>query len=152
MAKLDIFADILTPLGSKSAKQVWETLGADKQKQVQPFVVQRWLSGVADGSRIIALNATSNRVLFDQEVSGLMLLTMMKEAMGRNSRLRVSFPRARQMDNDGLKVKVVAEYYEQSMREARLTMATLKKADYIEMAEELGWDTTQIKELSKCFS
>ena len=53
------------------------------------------------------------------------------------------------MDNDGLKAKVVAEYYEQSLREARMTMETLKKADYLEMAEELGWDASQVKELTK---
>lgn len=48
-----------------------------------------------------------------------------------------------------LSIQVLREYYNYSSREAAQYLPLLKKEDFVEMAEKLGWDKTEITKLRK---
>ncbi len=139
--------DLFATLGriSKGDTQWYEKLSDDAKKGVAPFVLMRWLSGTSDPAQVIALNTFSNPYMFSLgQQKELLCKLLAASCTGRTG--RYSWIKAPGSKDAKLARQAIADFYGISQREAK--MYDVDAASVIEMAEQLGWDSDQLKKLT----
>jgi hypothetical protein len=140
----DLF-DTLNRLGRRDMK-VFESLSEEGQKAVAPLVLMRWLSGTADPAQIVRLNALVNPHVFSLGRDKALLLKLLAAACtGRGG--RVAWLKGPAAKGDRLAVRVIAERYGCSAREAAAQRDRLGAEDLLELAADLGWPAEDVKKL-----
>ena len=147
MASKDAF-DLFAGLDSLTAGDLnwYDRLSPEGKKAAAPFVIMRWLCGTSDPAQIVRINTFVNPYTFSLGADKALLFKLLAAATTHKPK-RYYWLKAPGAATKKLALEVVKEYYGWSTREAELQK--ISNDDLIAMAEELGWDSDQIKKLKK---
>lgn len=129
--------------------QWYDRLSPEDKKAASPFVLGRWLTGTSDTAQLIRLNTFVNPYVFSLGQEKALLFKLMAAACtGKSKRYNwLKAPGAKTAPK--LKLLAIEQYYDVTSREARLYESSVPAGDVINMAEELGWDSEELKKLKK---
>lgn len=124
-----------------------EKLSLEDKKEVQPFIIARWLTGTSDENQLLRLNEYVNPYLFSLgSEKSLQIKLLASGCTGKNKFYNwIKAPGVKKSSK--LRTNVLKEFYNSSTREVQFY--DIKNEDIIKYAEELGWDEIQIKNLKK---
>lgn len=146
---LDLFPSLAT-IGKSRDYEWYNKLSEEDQKEAKPVVIARWLTGTKDLQQILNLNEFVNPYVFALASEKELLFKLMTAACtGSTGRYQWIKPPGTAGSKTNMKIEVIAQYYETSLREAALYLRNTKESDIIMMAEELGFDKEQMKLLEK---
>lgn len=144
---LDLF-DILNQLNKKNINW-FDELTLDEIKSIAPVVLMRWLSGVHNASQIMIINEILNPYVFTLANNKKLLWYLMCICTtGKHQRYswsKINYGNSTQ----SLTIKCIKQYYNYSTRHAKQVLPLVKPEQVIEMAEELGYDNTELNSLKK---
>ena len=134
---------------SSGDQQWFDGLSVEDKKAASPFVLGRWLTGTSDRAQLIRLNTFVNPYVFALgQDKALLFKLLAAAATGKTRRYQwIKAPPATKAAK--CTTEAIMQYYDVSSREAALWAFNISGSDILEMAEELGWDTEQIKKLKK---
>lgn len=142
--KFDIFPFIAKL--NKGDSSAFENLSQDDKNQASPFMAMKFMSGCTDKSQIIMLNELVNTYIFRLNDKELMFKLLAASASGKVR--SVKWPgQMRDPKNPGL--EIISQFFDCSIREAKLMYQNYNINDIIGMAETLGYPDDEIKKLSK---
>lgn len=145
--KLDIF-QVLDKINRKDA-EYFTGLSEEDQKQIQPFVLMRWLTGGKDMG-VMMVNEVINPYAFDLTKHKELLWYLLTVCTsGKSARVRWIKGPSKKTTGMSNSVKVVMEATGYSTRHAVDAALVLQPADIIEMAEGLGWTSDDIAKVKK---
>jgi hypothetical protein len=144
---LDIF-DVLNQLSQKKY-DLWNSLSEEEQKSIAPIVLMRWLAGTDDISQIYVLNAVCNPFVFALGAHKELMLKLFASATAGNMKRYKWMPIKNDKKAPKKTLELIAEYHGFSQRRAKEVAHLFSGEDLKEMAEHLGWQKDEIKEL-KC--
>lgn len=145
---LDIF-NLLSNLDRKN-KFVWDNLTDDQRKEYAPLIAMRWMSGCDDQRQILYLNALMNQMVFvPGDHKELLMKIQAICGSGRTKRYQWVGIKAKSDKKPQLAIKVIKETFGYSTKVAVDYVDMFTQAEYIEMAEKLGWQAQEIKDLKK---
>lgn len=144
---LDIF-HLLGQIDKKDT-QFYSKLTDEQRKAYSPLVTMRWTAGTTDERQIIFINELVNRFVFNLGNHKELLYKLQCAASSGISR-RYSWMTAQSSSNKKIRgLGTVMAYYDYSVREAKSVMHLLSSDDIIGMAEELGYQKTELAQLKK---
>ena len=138
---LDLFK-FLDALARKDLR-AYEKLLPAEQKEVAPFVLQRWRS-TASPSALVAINTFVNPYAFALGQQKDLLCGLIAACGGPPRSTWLKPPGGDRMTQ---RVDVLSRYLRCSRREARLVAGEYDPTDIIEMAEELGFEKAELTKL-----
>lgn len=142
--KFDIFPFIAKL--NKGDLFAFDNLSQDDKTQANAFMAMKFMSGCTDKSQIIMLNELVNTYIFRLNNKELMFKLLAASASGRIR--SVKWPgQMREPKNPGL--EVISNFFDCSIREAKLMYQNYNIDDIVEMAETLGYSDDEIKKLKK---
>jgi hypothetical protein len=138
----------LSKLSSRDL-QWYDKLSPEDKKAASPFVIARWMTGTSDQAQLIRINTFVNPYGFSLgQEKPLLFKLLAAAATGKSKRYKwLKSPGAKTATK--LRLEVIKQFYEVSTREAATYSANIEAADIIEMAEDLGWETDDLKKLKK---
>jgi hypothetical protein len=144
---LDLF-DTLNQLNKKNIDW-FDELSLDEIKSIAPVVLMRWLSGTTNASQIIIINEILNPFVFTLANNKKLLWYLMCICTtGKHQKYnwsKINYGNAAQ----SLAIKCIKRYYNYSTRHATQVLPLTSNENIIDMAEELGYDTTELNNLKK---
>lgn len=144
--KLDIF-ELLSKL-NKGNLHIWETLTLEQQKAFAPMVVTRWMSGYKDRWQNIMLDEFVNPYIWDLSKHPELLMKLLA-CCGTNNSGRAEWIALKSTKKSTLILELVMDYFSYTESEAYGIIDILTKDDYLEMAEELGYQKEDLTKLKK---
>lgn len=144
---LDLFK-----LLSKISQKDWEyvlSLTDEELKEAAPFVISRWLSGTSSAQQIYLLNYTVNPYVFELQKHKLLIFQLMTIATSGKSQRYTWMKLPGKQFSKPLACKVLCEYYGYSHQQAQEALPILSVEHILEYAQELGWQTDDLKKLNK---
>lgn len=146
--KLDIFK----VLGAADSKQedFYEKLTDEERKEMQPFLVARWMSGTFNASQVYFLNEFVNPYAFSLTSHKQLLWQLLTVCnAGKSQRYTWNKLPAKRESGKPNALKVVRQYFGYSSREAIDALDILKREDVISLAEQLGWQPEDITKIRR---
>lgn len=147
--KLDIFG-LLNSLNSAKSGDIYSKLSDDERKGFAPLVVMRWMSGTSDEQQIMLLNEFANPYVFSLGKHPHLLMQLLQVSSSKTNK-RYQWIGIKSKAKNKEAIKVVAEYFEMSVRQAQQLNPFPPPEEILQMAEELGYDKTEITKLQKEF-
>ncbi len=141
---LDLFS-FLDSLNSGDM-QSYDKLDADAKKSAHPFIIMRWLCGTSNPAQIVRINTFVNPYVFSLGSEKPLLFKALAASTIHRPK-RHYWLKAPGAKDDKLSTEAVKQYFGWSAREAQLH--SLSPKQIMEMAEELGWDSEELKKLKK---
>jgi hypothetical protein len=146
--KLDVFR-VLKAADAKNAS-FFGTLTEDEKKELQPFLVMRWMSGSGNAAQVYLINEFVNPYAFSLTNHKELLWQLLTVAnVGKNQRYVWNKLPGKQSSSRPTAVKVVAQYYGYNTKEAQKVLDVLTREDVVELAEELGFQPDDITKLKR---
>lgn len=145
--KVDIFG-LLDKL-SLGDKDVLSSYTEEEQKTISPLVIMRWLSCTSDPRQIVFLNALVNHQIFAIPKHPGLLFKLMACCTNKQKTRYTWLGQKKTGGTKKLSVQVIQTYYNYSSREAVQYLKILTKEDLIGMAEQLGWDKSELTKLKR---
>lgn len=147
---IDLFPSLAT-LGKKRDLEWYTKLSNEDKKSAAPFVIARWLTGTSDAAQIVRINTFVNPYLFSMgEDKDLLFRLLASASTGSTGRYQwIKGPTS--AGSSSLIVKVIADYYDITSREAKSYIPQISHDIITEMAEELGWEKEDLAKLKKEF-
>lgn len=146
---IDLFPS-LAELGKKRNMEWYTNLSDADKKTAAPFVIARWLTGTTDAAQILRINTFVNPYLFSMgEDKDLLFRLLAASCTGTTSRYQWIKGPTSAGGAGNLAMKAISEYYNVSLREAKIYLRVVKHDTITEMAEELGWDKDEMAKLKK---
>lgn len=145
--KLDIFG-LLNSLNSAKSGDIYSKLTDDERKGFAPLVVMRWMSGTSDEQQIMLLNEFTNPYVFALGKHPHLLMQLLQASSSKTNK-RYQWLGVKSKKKNTESIQVVAEYFEMSLREARNLNPFPSADEIVRMAEELGYQKTEIASLQK---
>lgn len=146
--KLDIFR----VLGAADDKKedFFTTLTEDEQKELQPFLVARWMSGTFDSRQIFFINEFVNPYAFSLTKHKQLLWQLLTVANSGKDKRYVwnKLPSKRESGKPNA-VRVIREYYNYSTRDAIDALELLNRDQVVYLAEQLGWQPEEITKVKR---
>lgn len=143
--KLDIFS-ILRNISNSNIDH-WDTLSDEEQKAFQPLVVMRWLSSNT-AYEICMLSHLVNGYVFALDKHKKLLYQLMCISTIPNSRYSWKKRESKNL-TFSKSIKLLAEYMNYSVKEAKLDFQFYTNDDMIEIANDLGYQKEFISVLKK---
>lgn len=144
---LDIF-ELLSHISNKNAGY-YDAMPENEQKEFQPFVVMRWLTGTRDARQVYFLNEIVNRFAFDLGNHKALLYKLLCVATsGQPQRYKWMKPASRKGAGT-LITQVVKQYYGYNTQQATDVIGLLSDEDIIGYAEELGLQKEEVTKLKQ---
>lgn len=144
--KFDIFAIIKEIEGIQI--EFFDNLQDYEIKQISPYMLMKWMSGVKDPTQLIQLNDTVNTVIFSMyKHPKLMYKTLMASATRKDK--RVSWIKRPSKDKIATSLSLVAQYYDCSTSRANDYLKILTPEEIFEIGESLGIDKETSTKLKK---
>lgn len=145
--KLDIFK-LLGRL-DKGDYHVWEKLSDEERKGFSSLVTMRWMSGTSDARQVVFLNELVNPMIFNLSDHPELQMKLLAIASSKqNKRYKwLSMKTTRKVKPKIL--NVIKEYLEYSSKDAEEASVLISNEDIISMAEELGYQPDEIKNIKK---
>ena len=145
---LDVF-NLLSHLDKKN-KFIWDTLTDEQRKEYSPLIAMRWMSGCDDSRQIIFLNTLMNQMVFvPGDHKELLMKLQAICGSGRTKRYQWLGIKAKADKKPALAIKVIKETFGYSTKVAVDYLDMFTPAEYEGMAEKLGWQQQEIKDLKK---
>jgi hypothetical protein len=151
--KLDLWK-LLDNISTKNA-DYYNTFSDDNIKEFQPYVIQRWLTGMNDGSmrsakQIHMLNAISNRYIFELGKHKKLLYNLLTiGCVGSKARYKFNKTKKKNGGKMPIATKIIQGIYGYNYKDAEEAIVVLTDATIVEMAESLGYQDKEIKDLKK---
>lgn len=146
--KFDIFK-ILERLSVKD-RAFFDNMSEEDLKALQPLVLMRWLSGTSDARQIFFINEIANSMIFPlSKHKRLLLDLLMVCSSGKSKRYFWNKAKNNKKTSMPLTIGVINQYFGYSTLEAMLALPNLKDEDILGYATYLGYQTTEIKALTK---
>jgi hypothetical protein len=146
--KFDIFK-ILNHLSLKD-EHYFNSLSEEDRKSLQPLVLMRWMSGTSDARQIFFLNELLNPMVFNMNKHKLLLLYLLTIcAPGKTKKYFWNKAKSQKKSSLPIATEVVQKYFGYSSKHARDALPLLSTEDIISYAEHLGYQTIDIKALTK---
>lgn len=145
--KLDIFAT-LDKLSKKDA-QYYAAQPEEIQKQIQPFVLMRWLTGASD-LQVLLINEVVNPYAFQlTKHKELLWQLLCVTTSGRSVRYKWIKGPSRSTTGVSTVVKAIKEATGYNTKHAVDALALLCDADVIELVEGMGWPAEEVAKVKK---
>lgn len=145
--KLDIF-----PFLKQLSQKNWEAYGKlddEAQKEVAPFVIMRWLTGVNDARQVFFLNTVVNPYAFTLQKHKELLVQLMTICTpGRAQRCKWIKAATKKKPASRV-IDLVKQYFGYSSREAGEALPLLDNDTLLDYAKQLGYQAGEIKLLKK---
>lgn len=143
---IDIFK-ILNSLDSKNL-EFFNNLEEKELKDIQPYVLMKWLSGTNDELQIYLLNETINPYAFTLQKHKMLLIKLLTiSTNGKNKRYKWIKQKSKEKYTNS--ISVIKEYFQYSTKEALEAFRILKKTDILEYAQQLGRQDEDLKKIKK---
>lgn len=145
--RLDIFR-VLKAADTKDTT-FYSKLEDEEKKQLQPFLVMRWLTGTFSKQQVFLINEVLNPYAFS--------LYQHKELLWKLSTICTSGKSQRYVWNKietktvehPISVKIIQEFTGYNSRDAVQALKLFEPIDVVEMAEEMGWQDDEINKSRK---
>lgn len=146
--KLDIFRVMKAADGKN--QQFFSKLSDDEAKQLQPFLIMRWMTGTSSARQVYFMNEFVNPYAFSLTNHKHLLWQLLTVAADGKSR-RYEWIKApgRATSNKPVTVDVVKQYYGYSTKHANDAIGCLTVEDVVEMAADLGRQPEDIQKINK---
>lgn len=145
---LNIFG-LLSHINKKHI-EYYDKLEDNEKKEMQPFVVMRWLTGTKDARQIYFINELVNRFVFSlASHKSLLYKLMCVSSSGNTSRYHWKKPASRKGASLSVALQTIKQYYGYNTREAADALLILSDEAIINHAEELGLQKDDITKLKR---
>lgn len=124
----------------------FEGLTDEDKKQVSPFMCMKFMSGTQDKTQIVLLNENVNTFIFRSSDKSFLFKLLAASTSGKTRSVR--WP-GQLKDKTSAFTNVIAEFYDCSLREAKLMEQNFNTEDIVQMAEQLGYIDEELKKLRK---
>lgn len=152
--KLELFP-LLRNISTKNVGY-FDSLSEEALKEFTPFTLMRWLTGCNDGSnysahQIYFLNELVNQYVFVLGAKHKKLLynLMTMSTTGRDCRYKFNKTKGKRGSTMPKAVAVIQEIFGYSSKDAHEAISVLSDEAIIDMAEQLGRQAGEIKDLKK---
>ena len=116
------------------------------EKEYNPYMTLKWLSGVKNPKSIVLLNDSLNLVTFQLSREKKLLYYLSVATSCNNAGTRYTWIN-RKKKTSSILLEVVTQYYGITDKEAEMSLCNLSKDEIIAMATELGYTEKQIKKI-----
>lgn len=145
--RLDVF-QTLNAIDKKDT-DYYNNLTPELKKGFAPVVVNRWLSGTYSKQQVFLLNEIVNPYVFSLYKHPDLLYHLMTICTTGKPQ-RYSWNKTKPSNtNNPICVKIIEEYFKYNTEDATNAVQLLHPHDIILMAEELGWQSTEINKARK---
>lgn len=146
--KLDIFR-VLQAADEKNIN-FYANLTEEEQKEFQPFIVMRWLSGTFSARQVYFINELLNPYAFSLANHKQLLWQLMTiSCSGKQQKHFWNKLPGKKETNKPNATKVIMEYYQYSSNDAIEVLPLFTRDDIVELAEQLGWQQEEIAKIKK---
>lgn len=145
MTDITIF-DLLNKLNARDVSYMDNN--PEAEKAFVPLLTQRWMTGTNDDAQIYFVNKFVNPYVFTLHKHKRLLWNLMCVANSGTKR-KYTWPKQKPQSKNNTILKLVAEFYECSTREAIDYATLLSDNDILEIAETLGKDKEEIAKIKK---
>jgi hypothetical protein len=151
--KLELFP-LLRNISTKNVGY-YETLSEEQLKEFAPLVLMRWLTGCNDGQghsarQVYFLNQFLNPFVFHLGKHKKLLYDLMTLCTtGRDCRYTFNKTKSKKGGNLPKSTAVVKRMYNYNTKDAQEAVTILTADQILNMAEQLGYQTAELKELKK---
>ena len=140
--KLDIF-DLLKRLSNKDRR-----FSDEEEKEIQPIVIMRWLSGTKSERQIYLINKTINKYAFSFQNHKKLMINLMGVCCNGYQRY-TWFKRKPNSQSTKKTLQVISEFYGYPTRHCSDVASILDSDTILEHALELGKSKEFIRDLKK---
>jgi len=140
--KLDIF-DVLKRLSNKD-----RDFTVEEEKELQPIVIMRWLSGTKSERQIYLINQTVNKYSFSFYEHKKLLINLMTISCNGFQRYKWLKRKTSQVKTKKT-LQIISEYYDYPLRHCSDAANILDSDTILEHALELGKPKEFIRDLKK---
>lgn len=145
--KLEL-SDILSALDKKDI-HYFSQLTVDEQKQIQPFVLMRFLTGTYNKEQVVVVNEFVNPYVFNMNNHKDLLWKLLTVCTtGKQQRYFWNKPLLSRSTKPTA-INIIQEYFGYNKQDAMSASTILSSDDVIQMAEELGWQDDEINKVRK---
>ena len=142
---LDIFK-LLSSIDKFDA-DYFNDLPDDEKKQIYFFLIQRWMTGTNDTRQILYLNNFANSKVWSlYKEPNLLYLMLCACSTGEK---RYSFPKRKKKDTITETIKVVVEYYNCSLRDAKDYLKILSQENIFNICDALAVEKDILAKIKK---
>lgn len=144
--KFDIF-DVIKEIEGIQM-DFFDNLADYEVKQISPYIIMKWMSGVKDPKQLIMINDVVNSWVFAMYKHPKLVYKLLMTAATRKDK-RVSWIKRPKNEKLPVSTSLVQEYYNCSASHARDYLRILTKDDIFEIAESLGTTKEILTKLKK---
>lgn len=146
--KLDIFRVMKAADGKNP--QFYDKLTEDEVKQLQPFLVMRWMTGTSSARQVFFMNEFLNPYVFSLTNHKRLLWQLLTVAADGKSR-RYEWIKApgKATSNKPVSISVIQQYHGYNTKHANEALLCLTADDVVEMAIDLGRQPDDIQKINK---
>lgn len=146
--KLDIFK-VLNAADAKNTA-FYVLLTDEERKELQPFLVARWMSGTFNAGQIYLINEFVNPYMFSLTSHKQLLWQLLTVCnVGKSQRYSWNKLPAKRESGKPNAIKVIRQFFGYSTKQAADALDILKREDVIAIAEQLGWQTEDITKIRR---
>lgn len=120
------------------------------EKEFSPFMAMKWMASCKDPQRILATNQLLNLCVFNLHREKK-LLYFLACCISDGERKRYNWIK-RYKNVDTTKANLISEFFSITEKEAKTGLWKYATEDYLEMAQELGYNNDEIKKIKKKIS
>jgi hypothetical protein len=143
--------DIFWLLGQLDRKNfnVWDELTEQQRKDVQPYVILRWLAGCTEPEQQVKLGEIAAACVFDLgKHPDLMLRVLTACTTGGTKRYRWQNPKGQQKVSSKA-ISLISQVYNCNERHAREYLPLFSVDELLALGEHQGLQPDELKELKK---
>lgn len=125
--------------------QFYNSLSEADRKGVQTLIVQGWLSRTSKIKSVLALNDTVNPYVFSFYQHPLLTFQLLTTCFDKSKPPFQPWIPFVKTTNKSKSIKVICEYFNYNIQQAKEAFLLLQPADIIEYAEELGYQKDELQ-------
>lgn len=144
--------DIFKVLGAADGKQetFFEKLTDDERKELQPFLVARWMSGTFDAAQVYFINEFVNPYTFSLTSHKYLLWQLLTVAnSGKQKRYAWNKLPSKRETGKPNAIRLVREYFGYSTADAVDALDILSRDQVLHIAEQLGRQAEDITKIRR---
>lgn len=143
--KLNIF-DVLKKLDTKQFN--FDLLDESEKKALQPYLIMKWLSCTSNELQIQLINEFVNPYVFNLFQDKQLLCDLLSVVTSGRTK-RYQWIKSNSTHAKPASIGVIKQYYQYNDCYANDALPLLSESDIIDMAEELGYQSADIKKIEK---
>ncbi len=143
--------DIFQVLAQLNTKQVtfYQLLTDKEAKSIAPIVLTRWLTGTYNKQQVFVINEVVNPYIFSLYHHPVLLWYLMTiGTSGTNQRYFWNKP-SKGIPKDNACIQCIKDYFNYNTKDAELVYHTIDHTVILDMAEELGYQDSEMAKIKK---